>query len=91
MKNLTINQAIDKITTYLDSTKPSKNHDFLRKELSRIRALKMEHPKGGLLPYPKGFYIETYLMAQSSGSFDYVNNINRASLFAENKIKELAL
>lgn len=90
MKSLTINQTMDLILTYTDGIKPGQAPEFLRNELAHLRKLKMAHPKGGLLPYPKGESIKRFIEI-SSPTFGFIQNFNSAQAFKNNKLKTAAV
>lgn len=80
---------MDIILSYMDEIYPTKAPASLYKEIKNLRAIKMSHPKGGLLPYQKSREIELIIKAQSE-PFSFVQNFNRASSFKQNRIAAFA-
>lgn len=91
MKILTINQTIDLITSYFDEIKPAKAPQSLYAELKHLKELKFEHPKGGLLPYKNGRWVERLIkdvkeIPFGSQKVNFGKSFNSAQKFAHNRL-----
>ena len=74
MKNLTVNQTMDSIISYMDEIHPVKAPSSLYNKLKRLRKIKMDNINGGLLPYAKGREIVRQIAIAKSSALSGVSN-----------------